>query len=49
VALTHSITIIIQFHPSQNVGINATGNAPNSSAMLDIESADKGLLIPRVS
>jgi hypothetical protein len=34
---------------AQNVGINATGNAPNSSAMLDIESADKGLLIPRVS
>ena len=34
---------------AQNVGINTTGNAPNSSAMLDVESADKGLLIPRVS
>lgn len=34
---------------SQNVGINATGTAPNASAMLDVESTTRGLLIPRVS
>jgi uncharacterized protein (TIGR02145 family) len=34
---------------SQNVGINATGATPNSSAMLDIESTSKGILIPRMT
>lgn len=34
---------------SQNVGINTTGNAPDVSAMLDIVSSSKGLLLPRVS
>ena len=43
------LLVLSSFIQAQNVGINATGNAPNSSAMLDIESADKGLLIPRVS
>ena len=33
----------------QNIGINATGVAPNVSAMLDVESTDKGVLIPRVN
>ena len=34
---------------AQNVGINATGAAPNSSAMLDVSSASKVLLIPRIT
>lgn len=34
---------------AQNVGINSTGAAPNASAMLDIVSSSKGLLIPRVA
>jgi hypothetical protein len=40
---------------AQNVGINADGSAPNTSAMLDIDvsaldaNSKKGLLIPRVS
>jgi len=33
----------------QNVSINDNGNSPHSSAMLDISSTSKGLLIPRVS
>jgi hypothetical protein len=33
----------------QNIGINATGNAPHSSAMLDVESTTKGMLIPRMT
>ena len=34
---------------AQNVGINSTGNPPNSSAMLDVSAANKGLLIPNVA
>ena len=34
---------------SQNVGINSTGNPPASSAGLDVDFSDKGLLIPRVT
>ena len=34
---------------SQNVGINATGVVADASAALDIASANKGLLIPRVA
>ena len=37
---------------AQNVGINATGAAPDNSALLDIDAApanNKGLLIPRVA
>lgn len=34
---------------AQNIGINATGIAPDAGAMLDISSTNKGLLIPRVN
>ena len=34
---------------SQNVGINATGAAPVTSAALDVDMANKGILIPRVA
>ena len=34
---------------AQNVGINATGAAPNASAMLDVSSTTKGLLAPRMT
>ena len=33
---------------AQNVGINSTGAAPNTSAMLDVSSTNTGVLIPRV-
>lgn len=33
---------------AQNVGINASGDAPTPSAMLDVDAVDKGFLIPRV-
>ena len=32
---------------SQSVGINTDGSAPDASAMLDVKSTDKGILIPR--
>ncbi|MEO8415486.1 MAG: tail fiber domain-containing protein [Ginsengibacter sp.] len=34
---------------SQNVAINNDGSQPNAGAILDIKSANKGLLIPRVN
>jgi hypothetical protein len=34
---------------AQNVGINADTSLPNSSAMLDVKSSNKGVLIPRVA
>ncbi len=34
---------------AQNVGINNDGSKPDPHAMLDIKSADKGLLIPRMT
>jgi hypothetical protein len=34
---------------SQNVGISADGSTPDPSAMLDIKSTNKGLLIPRMT
>lgn len=45
-AISISIGVIAN---AQNVGINATGAAPNADAILDIASTSKGLLIPRVS
>jgi len=34
---------------AQRVGINATGAPPDTSAMLDVVSTDKGILIPRMT
>lgn len=34
---------------AQNVGISATGSAPNNDAGLDVDFNDRGVLIPRVS
>lgn len=45
-------TVLILFATlglAQNVGINADGSAPHSSAMLDVKSTTGGLLIPRMT
>lgn len=34
---------------AQNVAINSTGNDPDASAMLDVQSSSKGMLIPQIS
>ncbi|MCS6982524.1 MAG: hypothetical protein NZM65_10070, partial [Flavobacteriales bacterium] len=34
---------------AQGVGINTDGTSPDASAILDVKSSDKGLLVPRVS
>jgi len=33
---------------AQNVGVNSDGSSPNSSAMLDVSSTNKGFLAPRM-
>ena len=45
-----SIGVLLSLNAvAQNVGINATGAAPVSSAALDVDMANKGVLIPRVA
>lgn len=34
---------------AQNVGVNGSGAAPDASAMMDVASANTGMLIPRVA
>ena len=45
------LVLIIIWLPaiSQNVGISASGNSPNTSAGLDVDFPDKGVLIPRIA
>ncbi len=50
VSLIFVITLFANLNISaQAVSINATGNAPNGSAMLDISATNKGVLIPRLT
>lgn len=44
-----AICLVSVISYSQNVGISTTSVAPDASAMLDITSSNKGLLIPRVA
>jgi len=47
-----SLQLIIMLHFSvnaQSVGINSTGATPNESAMLDVSSTNKGMLVPRMN
>ena len=47
-AIVIALVFSINFLTAQ-VAINTDGSAPNSSAMLDVKSSDKGLLIPRLT
>src|SRR5688500_13037877 len=39
----------VQQTSAQNIAINGTGNLPDTSAMLDISSTNKGFLAPRMT
>ncbi len=41
--------LLCQISYAQNVGINSTGATPDASAILDVASTSKGLLIPQVA
>ena len=47
--LTASLSILIISGNSQSVAINADGSAPHSTAMLDVKSTTKGMLVPRMT
>jgi len=38
-----------QLYAQQGVAVNSDGTAPHNSAMLDVKSTNKGILVPRVS
>lgn len=47
-----SLPLLVILHTAlhaQNVGINATGAAPDASAMLDVAATNRGFLAPRVA
>lgn len=48
-SLLFGLFLLSKVSLSQNVGINATGALPNNSAMLDVSSSNKGVLIPNVT
>ncbi|MGL6268515.1 MAG: hypothetical protein ACRC2O_11355, partial [Chitinophagaceae bacterium] len=49
-ALITAVCFLISFTiQGQNVAINSDGSNADASAMLEIKSANKGLLIPRIS
>jgi hypothetical protein len=46
-----SLCLFLSYSPkyfAQNIGISATGTPPQTSAGLDIDFTDKGLLVPRI-
>ncbi len=43
------LVLAVQGSFAQNVGINASGAAPNANAGLDVDFSNKGVLIPRVA
>ena len=47
--LFSATTMILSHQADAQVGINANGTAPDSSAMLDIKSIERGLLPPRMN
>lgn len=46
--VTLSLFLVFLNASAQSVGINNDGSAPSTSAMLDVKSPNKGLLLPRV-
>ena len=44
-----SFTLLISFAVSAQVAVNTDGTNPDPSAILDVKSSDKGVLIPRMT
>ncbi len=49
IILLFTLGICVCAYSQTGVGINTTGAAANSNAILDIDASNKGLLIPRVN
>ncbi|MCI4669487.1 MAG: tail fiber domain-containing protein [Bacteroidia bacterium] len=48
ITLLGLLCVSFLFAQTEGISINTTGNKPDSSAMLDIQSTTKGMLIPRM-
>ena len=48
IAVILAIFLSITFQLSAQVAVNTDGTSPNASAMFDVKSTDKGMLIPRM-
>jgi len=44
-----TLLILLSLGLSAQVGINTDGSSPDSSAILDVKSTDKGMLVPRMT
>ncbi len=49
ITITLYLILTTYYLSTAQVAINETGNNPDASAMLDIQSTDKGILIPRMT
>ncbi|MDX1479366.1 MAG: hypothetical protein R3301_16740, partial [Saprospiraceae bacterium] len=49
IATTLFVLFLASAMYSQSVGINSDGSMPDASAILDVKSTSKGLLIPRMT
>ena len=49
IAAILAIFLSITFQLSAQVAVNTDGTSPNASAMFDVKSTDKGMLIPRMT
>jgi len=49
ISITLITMLLVGLLSAQNVGINTDGAAPDASAMLDVKSSAKGLLMPRMT
>jgi hypothetical protein len=47
--LSNLLIVVCAFANAQSVGINTDGSAPQSSAILDVKSTNKGFLFPRMT
>lgn len=49
IAIFTALPLFVSFRISAQVGINTDNSAPDNSAMLDVKSNSKGILIPRMT
>ncbi|MEK7254548.1 MAG: hypothetical protein AAB316_07380, partial [Bacteroidota bacterium] len=47
--LAASLALFSQSNIQQSTSINASGTAPDASALLDVSATDKGVLVPRMT
>jgi len=49
ITILTTLLVILSLGLIAQVGVNSDGSSPDGSAMLDVKSSDKGMLVPRMS